>query len=146
MIKSFIYRLWQLTLVTAFVFIAVGCSRDLSHDPQAVDAITIDYITTDFKADVEAAEDIDAVESMTLTRQDYIPIIIVDYRIGEQVIRDFFAFSYEDLCKVRQAVERNPECSHSDIVQALGYDIWEQHAVAMKNIILRAKRGQLPKQ
>lgn len=128
------------------MLVAVGCAADLSHDPQAVDAITIDYLEHDFKADVEAAEDIDAVENMTLTRQDYIPIIIVDYRIGEQVIRDFFAFSYEDLCKVREAVERNPECSHSDIVQALGYDIWEPHAEAMKNIILRAKRGQLPKQ
>ena len=53
MIKRFIYRLWRSILVTVFMLVAVGCAADLSHDPQAVDAITIDYITTDFKADVD---------------------------------------------------------------------------------------------
>lgn len=144
--REIIYRLWRMTLVTVFMFIAVGCSRDLSHDPKAVDLITIFYLERDFRADVEAAEGVTVVDKVILTRQDNIPIAIVDYCIDNQNRRDFYAFCYEDLCKVRDVVEsKGEQCSDDDIRAALNCDLWAPHIVAMKNIILRAKRGQLPK-
>lgn len=143
--KCFIYRLWRMTLVAVFLLIAASCSRDLSHDPEAVDAITIDYLQNDFRADVEAAEGVRVVEKVTLTRQDYVPIAIVSYSTDNQSYRDFYAFCYDDLCKVRDVVEsKGEQCSYEDICAALGCALWQPHAAAMKSIILRAKRGQLP--
>ena len=68
------------------------------------------------------------------------------YLDDNQNRRDFYAFCYEDLCKVRDVVEsKGEQCSDDDIRAALNCDLWAPHIVAMKNIILRAKRGQLPK-
>ena len=140
-----IYRLWRTILVAVFLLIATSCSIDLSHDPKAVDTITIDYLEHDFRADIQAAEGVTAVTKVVLTRQDYIPIAIVSYEADNQSNRDFYAFCYEDLCKVRDVVEtKGEQCSYDDIRTALGCNLWEPHIAAMKSIILRAKRGQLP--
>ena len=46
-------KLWRVILVTVFLFATVGCdSKDLSHDPKAVDTITTEYINTTLPADL----------------------------------------------------------------------------------------------
>ena len=140
-----INRLWRTFFVTVFVLSLSGCgTKDVSRDPRAVHSIALSYIQTDFKGDIERQDDVVAVCAIKPTLQDDIPIAIVDYVVGADTIRDFFYFDYEQMAKVRNMMERKSECSYEDIATALGNNIWRPHAEAMKNIILRAKRGELP--
>ena len=94
-----INRLWRVVIAALVISVAVSCGgRDLSHDPEAVDKVMVEYLLTDFGQDIKAVNsNVSEINKVKLTRQDANPIVIVDvvYKDGRSTdshdIREFLA-------------------------------------------------------
>ena len=137
--KQIFTKLWRATIVTVFMLIFWGCgARDLSHDPEVVDQITTEYISTQLAVDlVNFDSDICSVERIKLTRQDNIPVALVNLtRKSGASVREFYHFDYADISRVRDAMEQQ-DMSSADLANKL--DMPEFQVKLFQQIILRAK-------
>lgn len=137
--KQTLIKLWRITTVTVFIFLLFGCgTRDLSHDPKAVDQITTEYISTQLAVDLANFDStICSVERIKLTRQDNIPVALVNLtRKGEEEVREFYYFDFADISRVREVME-DKTLSVTEMSNIL--NIPELHINLYKQIILRAK-------
>lgn len=137
--KTAIYRVWRVAIVTLFL-LTVACSgRDVSGDPQAVDALTVEYIMHDLSADIERIdENILSVERVKLTRQDAIPIALVDvvYKDGTTG-REFYGFDYQQIAMVCELLDKDPKMTAAQAAAAL--QMSENGAATLLTIARRAK-------
>lgn len=137
--KQIFTKLWRATIVTVFMLIFWGCgARDLSHDPEVVDQITTEYISTQLAVDlVNFDSDICSVERIKLTRQDNIPVALVNLtRKSGASVREFYHFDYADISRVREVME-DKTISVTEMSNIL--NIPELHINLYQQIILRAK-------
>ena len=137
--KQIFTKLWRATIVTVFMLIFWGCgARDLSHDPEVVDGITTEYISTQLAVDlVNFDSDICSVERIKLTRQDNIPVALVNLtRKSGASVREFYHFDYADISRVREVME-DKTISVTEMSNIL--NIPELHINLYQQIILRAK-------
>ena len=126
--KTAIYRVWRGVIVTLFL-LTVACSgRDVSGNPQAVDALTVEYIMHDLAADIESTDkNVLSVERVKLTRQDAIPIALVDvvYKDGTTG-REFYGFDYQQIVSVCELLDTIFFCilNHRNVINStsLGSD------------------------
>ena len=137
--KTAIYRVWRVAIVTLFL-LTVACSgRDVSGDPQAVDALTVEYIMHDLSADIERIdENILSVERVKLTRQDAIPIALVDvvYKDGTTG-REFYGFDYQQIAMVCELLDKDPKMTAVQVAAAL--QMSENGVATLLTIARRAK-------
>lgn len=137
--KTAIYRVWRVAIVTLFL-LTVACSgRDVSGNPQAVDALTVEYIMHDLSADIERTdENILSVERVKLTRQDAIPIALVDvvYKDGTTG-REFYGFDYQQIVSVCELLDKEPKMTAAQAAAAL--QMSENGAATLLSIARRAK-------
>ncbi len=137
--KTAIYRVWRVAIVTLFL-LTVACSGgDVSGDPQAVDALTVEYIMHDLSADIERIdENILSVERVKLTRQDAIPIALVDvvYKDGTTG-REFYGFDYQQIAKVCELLDKEPKMTAAQAAAAL--QMSENGAATLLTIARQAK-------
>lgn len=137
--KTAIYRVWRVAIVTLFL-LTVACSgRDVSGNPQAVDALTVEYIMHDLSADIERIdENILSVERVKLTRQDAIPIALVDvvYKDGTTG-REFYGFDYQQIAMVCEMLDKEPKMTAAQVAAAL--QMSENGAATLLTIARRAK-------
>lgn len=137
--KTAIYRVWRVAIVTLFL-LTVACSgRDVSGNPQAVDALTVEYIMHDLSADIERIdENVLSVERVKLTRQDAIPIALVDvvYKDGTTG-REFYGFDYQQIAKVCELLDKEPKMTAAQAAAAL--QMSENGAATLLTIARRAK-------
>ena len=137
--KQTLIKLWRITTVTVFIFLLFGCgTRDLSHDPKAVDEITTEYIFTDMATDLMLFDStIASVERIRMTRQDNIPVALVNLtRKGEEEVREFYYFDFAEISRVREVME-DKTISVTEMSSIL--NISELHINLYQQIILRAK-------
>ena len=116
-------KLWRVILVTVFLFTTVGCgSKDLSHDPKAVDTITAEYIYTTLPADLLRFDSsVQSVERVKMTRQDNIPVALVNVvRKDGTTTREYIYFDYETISSVRDIMEAEEGTSTTEIANRLG--------------------------
>ena len=116
-------KLWRVILVTVFLFTTVGCgSKDLSHDPKAVDTITTEYIHTSLPADLPRFDSsVQSVERVKMTRQDNIPVALVNVvRKDGTTTREYIHFDYEAISSVRDIMEAEEGTSTTEIASRLG--------------------------
>jgi hypothetical protein len=116
-------KLWRVILVTVFLFTTVGCgSKDMSHDPNAVDTITTEYIHTSLPADLPRFDSsVQSVERVKMTRQDNIPVALVNVvRKDGTAAREYIHFDYEAISSVRDIMEAEEEISAAEIANRLG--------------------------
>lgn len=116
-------KLWRVILVTVFLFTTVGCgSKDLSHDPKAVDTITAEYIYTTLPADLPRFDSsVQSVERVKMTRQDNIPVALVNVvRKDGTAAREYIHFDYEAISSVRDIMEAEEGTSTAEIASRLG--------------------------
>ena len=135
-----IYRLWRGVIVTVFLLLTVGCkSRDVSGDAKAVDALTVEYIFADLAKDVQAADStICLVERVKLTRQDAIPIALVNVQYSNgQSVREIYGFNYLDIAQVATMLDSNPQLTATDVAEALHCS--KCQALGLLTIARRAK-------
>lgn len=137
--KTAIYRVWRGAIVTLFL-LTVACSgRDVSGNPQAVDALTVEYIMHDLSADIERTdENVLSVERVKLTRQDAIPIALVDvvYKDGTTG-REFYGFDYQQIVSVCELLDKEPKMTAAQAAAAL--QMSENGAATLLTIARRAK-------
>lgn len=137
--KTTIYRVWRVAIVTLFL-LTVACSgRDVSGNPQVVDALTVEYIMHDLSADIERIdENILSVERVKLTRQDAIPIALVDvvYKDGTTG-REFYGFDYQQIVMVCELLDKEPKMTAAQVAAAL--QMSENGAATLLTIARRAK-------
>ena len=137
--KTAIYRVWRVAIVTLFL-LTVACSgRDVSGDPQAVDALTVEYIMHDLSADIERTDkNVLSVERVKLTRQDAIPIALVDvvYKDGTTG-REFYGFDYQQIVSVCELLDKEPKMTAAQVAAAL--QMSENGAATLLTIARRAK-------
>ena len=137
--KTTIYRVWRVAIVTLFL-LTVACSgRDVSGNPQAVDALTVEYIMHDLSADIERTdENVLSVERVKLTRQDAIPIALVDvvYKDGTTG-REFYGFDYQQIAMVCEMLDKEPKMTAVQAAAAL--QMSENGAATLLTIARRAK-------
>lgn len=137
--KTAIYRVWRVAIVTLFL-LTVACSgRDVSGNPQAVDALTVEYIMHDLSADIERIdENILSVERVKLTRQDAIPIALVDvvYKDGTTG-REFYGFDYQQIVSACELLDKEPKMTAAQVAAAL--QMSENGAATLLTIARRAK-------
>ncbi|MBQ6869494.1 MAG: hypothetical protein IJO17_03410 [Alistipes sp.] len=137
--KTTIYRVWRVAIVTLFL-LTVACSgRDVSGNPQAVDALTVEYIMHDLSADIERIdENVLSVERVKLTRQDAIPIALVDvvYKDGTTG-REFYGFDYQQIAMVCELLDKEPKMTAAQAAAAL--QMSENGAATLLSIARRAK-------
>lgn len=137
--KTTIYRVWRGVIVTLFL-LTVACSgRDVSGNPQAVDALTVEYIMHDLSADIERTdENVLSVERVKLTRQDAIPIALVDvvYKDGTTG-REFYGFDYQQIAMVCELLDKDPKMTAAQAAAAL--QMSENGAATLLTIARRAK-------
>ena len=137
--KTTIYRVWRVVIVTLFL-LTVACSgRDVSGNPQAVDALTVEYIMHDLSADIERTdENVLSVERVKLTRQDAIPIALVDvvYKDGTTG-REFYGFDYQQIVSVCEMLDKEPKMTAVQAAAAL--QMSENGAATLLTIARRAK-------
>lgn len=137
--KTAIYRVWRVAIVTLFL-LTVACSgRDVSGNPQAVDALTVEYIMHDLSADIERIdENVLSVERVKLTRQDAIPIALVDvvYKDGTTG-REFYGFDYQQIAMVCEMLDKEPKMTAAQVAAAL--QMSENGAATLLSIARRAK-------
>lgn len=137
-----IQRVWRQLFATLFLTITVvacGKKADPSHNPDVVDSVTIDYISNSLKSDLLAAEPaIASIDKVKLTRQDNIPIALVDivYHDGSTT-RDFYCFEYQTISNVRDLMEQNAEMTVEQIAERLS--LAPSYVVMLKSIVLQAK-------
>ena len=137
--KQILIKLWRITIVTVFIFLLFGCgTRDLSRDPKAVDQITTEYISTQLAVDLANFDStICSVERIKLTRQDNIPVALVNLtRKGEEEVREFYYFDFAEISRVREVME-DKTISVTEMSNIL--NIPELHINLYLQIILRAK-------
>ena len=137
--KQILIKLWRITIVTVFIFLLFGCgTRDLSRDPKAVDQITTEYISTQLAVDLANFDStICSVERIKLTRQDNIPVALVNLtRKGEEEVREFYYFDFAEISRVREVME-DKTISVTEMSNIL--NIPELHINLYQQIILRAK-------
>ena len=137
--KQILIKLWRITTVTVFIFLLFGCgTRDLSHDPKAVDQITTEYISTQLAVDLANLDStICSIERIKLTRQDNIPVALVNLtRKGEEEVREFYYFDFAEISRVREVME-DKTISVTEMSNIL--NIPELHINLYLQIILRAK-------
>jgi hypothetical protein len=137
--KQILIKLWRITTVTVFILLLFGCgTRDLSHDPKAVDQITTEYISTQLAVDLANFDStICSVERIKLTRQDNIPVALVNLtRKGEEEVREFYYFDFAEISRVREVME-DKTLSVTEMSNIL--NISELHINLYQQIILRAK-------
>ncbi len=137
--KQILIKLWRITTVTVFIFLLFGCgTRDLSRDPKAVDEITTEYIFTDMATDLMLFDStIASVERIRMTRQDNIPVALVNLtRKGEEEVREFYYFDFAEISRVREVME-DKTISVTEMSNIL--NISELHINLYQQIILRAK-------
>ena len=116
-------KLWRVILVTVFLFTTVGCgSKDLSHDPNAVDTITTEYIHMTLPADLPRFDSsVQSVERVKMTRQDNIPVALVNVvRKDGTTTREYIHFDYETISSVRDIMEAEEGTSTTEIANRLG--------------------------
>ena len=116
-------KLWRVFLVTVFLFTTVGCgSKDLSHDPNAVDTITTEYIHTSLPADLPRFDSsVQSVERVKMTRQDNIPVALVNIvRKDGTAAREYIHFDYETISSVRDIMEAEEGTSTTEIAKTVG--------------------------
>ena len=137
--KTAIYRVWRVVIVTLFL-LTVACSgRDVSGNPQAVDALTVEYIMHDLSADIERTdENVLSVERVKLTRQDAIPIALVDvvYKDGTTG-REFYGFDYQQIVSVCEMLDKEPKMTAVQAAAVL--QMSENGAATLLTIARRAK-------
>lgn len=137
--KTTIYRVWRGAIVTLFL-LTVACSgRDVSGNPQAVDALTVEYIMHDLSADIERTDNnVLSVERVKLTRQDAIPIALVDvaYKDGTTG-REFYGFDYQQIVSVCELLDKEPKMTAAQAAAAL--QMSENGAATLLSIARRAK-------
>lgn len=137
--KTAIYRVWRVAIVTLFL-LTVACSgRDVSGNPQAVDALTVEYIMHDLSADIERTDkNVLSVERVKLTRQDAIPIALVDvvYKDGTTG-REFYGFDYQQIAMVCELLDKEPKMTAAQAAAAL--QMSENGAATLLTIARRAK-------
>ena len=137
--KTAIYRVWRVAIVTLFL-LTVACSgRDVSDNPQAVDALTVEYIMHDLSADIERTDkNVLSVERVKLTRQDAIPIALVDvvYKDGTTG-REFYGFDYQQIVSVCELLDKEPKMTAVQAAAAL--QMSENGAATLLTIARRAK-------
>ena len=128
-----------MAIVTLFL-LTVACSgRDVSGNPQAVDALTVEYIMHDLSADIERIdENVLSVERVKLTRQDAIPIALVDvvYKDGTTG-REFYGFDYQQIAMVCELLDKEPKMTAAQAAAAL--QMSENGAATLLSIARRAK-------
>lgn len=135
-----INRLWRTLFVTVFLLIAVGCEgKDVTSDPKAVDAITVDYIFGDLGADIMAVDSsITSVSRVKLTRQDDIPIAIVDVvRADGATDREFYGFNYQDVVRAVKIIDACPSIDNTTLAVRLNTSAI--HATVLRAVACRAK-------
>lgn len=135
-----IYRLWRGVIVTVFLLLTVGCKgRDVSGDAEAVDALTVEYIFADLAADIKAADStICNIERITLTRQDAIPIALVNVQYSDGSSgREVYGFNYQDIAQVAGLLENNPQITAAEVADSLHCS--KAHAHSLLTIARRAK-------
>ena len=116
-------KLWRVILVTVFLFTTVACgSKDLSHDPNAVDTITTEYIHMTLPADLPRFDSsVQSVERVKMTRQDNIPVALVNVvRNDGTADREYIHFDYETISSVRDIMEAEEGTSTTEIASRLG--------------------------
>lgn len=137
--KTTIYRVWRGVIVTLFL-LTVACSgRDVSGNPQAVDALTVEYIMHDLSADIERTDkNVLSVERVKLTRQDAIPIALVDvvYKDGTTG-REFYGFDYQQIAMVCELLDKDPKMTAAQAAAAL--QMSKNGAATLLTIARRAK-------
>ncbi|MBQ7952314.1 MAG: hypothetical protein IJ286_04275 [Alistipes sp.] len=137
--KTTIYRVWRVAIVTLFL-LTVACSgRDVSGNPQAVDALTVEYIMHDLSADIERTDkNVLSVERVKLTRQDAIPIALVDvvYKDGTTG-REFYGFDYQQIVSVCELLDKEPKMTAAQAAATL--QMSENGAATLLTIARRAK-------
>lgn len=137
--RTTIYRVWRVAIVTLFL-LTVACSgRDVSGNPQAVDALTVEYIMHDLSADIERTDkNVLSVERVKLTRQDAIPIALVDvvYKDGTTG-REFYGFDYQQIAMVCELLDKEPKMTAAQAAAAL--QMSENGAATLLTIARRAK-------
>lgn len=137
--KTAIYRVWRVAIVTLFLLTVACSSRDVSGDPQAVDALTVEYIMHDLSADIERTDkNVLSVERVKLTRQDAIPIALVDvvYKDGTTG-REFYGFDYQQIAMVCELLDKEPKMTAAQAAAAL--QMSENGAATLLTIARRAK-------
>ena len=112
----------------------------MSHNPKVVDRITVDYIFNQFpKRLIESDSTLVAVEKVKITRQDYIPVALIDCRWSDGTTsRTCYHFSYDDICRVREAMEQG-EVSVTELATEIQSS--PTHIAAMVDIINLAKHA-----
>lgn len=133
-------KLWRVILATVFLFINVACnSKDLSHDPKAVDTITTEYIYTTLPADLPRFDSsVQSVERVKMTRQDNIPVALVNVvRNDGATTREYIHFDFETISSVRDIMEAEEGISTAEIANRLGLS--ELQVCLYQQIILIAK-------
>ena len=133
-------KLWRVFLVTVFLFVTVGCAvKDLSHNPEAVDSITTQYIYTELSADYSRFDStVVCVDRVKMTRQDNIPVALVDIiRTDSTTVREFIHFDYETISRVRDVMEAEEGTSTTEIANRLGLS--ELQVSLFQQIIIIAK-------
>ena len=137
--RTTIYRVWRVVIVTLFL-LTVACSgKDVSGNPQAVDALTVEYIMHDLSADIERTDkNVLSVERVKLTRQDAIPIVLVDvvYKDGTTG-REFYGFDYQQIVSVCELLDKEPKMTAAQAAAAL--QMSENGAATLLTIARRAK-------
>jgi hypothetical protein len=111
----------------------------VSRDPKAVDAITVEYIFGDLAADVKAANDnVASVEGVKLTRQDGIPIALVDVVYADgTTAREIYGFNFEDIVRTAEIMEQNENLTATTLAEHLQTS--DVQATLLYNIVCRAK-------
>lgn len=137
--KTTIYRVWRVAIVTLFLLTVACLDRDVSGNPQAVDALTVEYIMHDLSADIERTDkNVLSVERVKLTRQDAIPIALVDvvYKDGTTG-REFYGFDYQQIVSVCELLDKEPKMTAAQAAAAL--QMSENGAATLLTIARRAK-------
>ena len=133
-------KLWRVILVTVFLFTTVACgSKDLSHDPKAVDTITAEYIYTTLPADLLRFDSsVQSVERVKMTRQDNIPVaLVIVVRKDGTTTREYIHFDYETISSVRDIMEAEEGTSTTEMASRLGLS--ELQVQLYQQIIIIAK-------
>lgn len=133
---------WRLVVIVTISFLAQSCrhAHDLSHNRRAVDSVVFAYILTDLKGDMmELNSAIASVDKIKLTRQDDIPIALVDLHYKDSgAAREFLYFDYATICRVRELIEQQKGITPTEIAERLAMDY--KTAYYMHKIVLRTKR------
>lgn len=139
MSRALIMGLWRVVIVTASIFALVACGAK-ALDPERVDTVTSDYILRDLATTiVQCDSTVVSVEKVKLTRQDYIPIAIVDCTLSDgTATRQFYGFDLQTISRVHEIVKEQPAIDTQSLALLVGTSA--PHAEAMRQIVILATR------